>query len=408
METMSKPRVLVCGAVLAYAGYAEHTRTILRALKTVEDKIDLYLYPYRWANNSDTYSNEQEVEWFGRLAQKFNPSQLGHFDISIQIGIPSEWKRYAKYNIGVTAGIECNSVPIEWIDQLNSMNKIITISNFSKQGMLNAKTDEKKVVIPIDVVEYPVKEFAQNKLPLPTITTTFNFVHIGQWAPRKNLENMIRWFVEEFKNDEKVGLILKLQSKSNSIPDKYECRRKLFDLLNQYKERKCKVYFYHGDMTDQELHGLLLNGDVYLSAAHGEGWGLSMFEAAYSGIPVVAPDFSGYREYLYADKKDKNGKSKLRPFFQKVNYELKPLQQHHFQPGLLLPGMFWAYPMEGDFKRCMREIYKDYGRFKTQAKDLKEWILAKFSVEEINKKFIQSIFQHFDLSEHVEEVIEVT
>jgi len=402
---MNKPRVLVCGAVMAYSGYSEHARTLLRALRTIEDKIDLYLLPYRWSSNSDTYNHTDEVAWFNILASKFNPEQLGHFDISIQIGVPVEWKPYARYNIGVTAGIEATTVPVEWIPQLNAMNKIITISRFSKQGMLNTKQDDKKITVPIDVVEYPVKQLKDVKLPL-NFSTSFNFVHVGQWAPRKNLENMIRWFVEEFKNDEKVGLILKLQSKSNSTPDKYECRRRLFDLLNKYKDRKCKVYFVHGDMTDQEIHGLLLNGDAYLSASHGEGWALSLFEAAYTGIPVIAPDFSGYKEYLYADKRDKNGKFKLRAFFQKVNYELKAIDQQHYQPGLIHPGMFWAYPMEGDFKRCMREVYKDYGRFKTQAKDLKVWVEEKFSPEIINEKFIASIFEKFDLNTK-EQIIEV-
>lgn len=401
-----KLKVLVCGSVLAYAGYSEHTRTILRALRQIEDKIDLYLNAYRWAYNSDTYDNIEEINWFKELAQKFNPAQLGHFDISIQIGTPAEWKNFGLYNIGVTAGIEATSIPLEWIDPMNQMNKILTISQFSKNSMIHTQHENKKLTIPVEVIEYPVKKFKDVKLPLD-LKTTFNFVHIGQWAPRKNIENMIKWFVEEFKNDSKVGLILKLQSKSNSTPDKHECKRRLYDILNQYKDRKCKVYFYHGDMTDEEVHGLLLNGNVYLSAAHGEGFGLSMFEAAYTGIPVIAPDFSGYKDYLYADKKDKNGKLKLRPFFAKVNYEIKPLQQQHFMPGLLLPGMFWAYPMEADFKRAMREVYKDYGRFKNQANELKVWIQNKFTSDVINQKYINAIFSNFDLSSAKEQIIEI-
>ena len=36
----------------------------------------------------------------------------------------------------------------------------------------------------------------------------FNFVTVAQWGPRKNMENTIRGFVEEF-HDEEVGLVLK-------------------------------------------------------------------------------------------------------------------------------------------------------------------------------------------------------
>lgn len=409
--TINKPRILVCGAPKAYSGYSEHTRTVLRSLKSVEDKIDLYLMPYRWAQASDTYDNEEELKWIDSLIAKFNPSLLGYFDVSVQIGPPTEWKNYGRCNIGVTAGLETTTIPNEWIDHLNSMNKIITISEFSKQGMLTTKVQDRKVNVPIDVIEYPVKQFNKtiNTTNFDSIKTKFNFIHVGQWAPRKNLEKMITWFIEEFKNDSDVGLILKLQTKSNSTPDRYECKRKLFDITNKYNDRKCKIYFLHGDMSDQEIHNLIMldSTKVFVSATHGEGWGLGLFEAAYSGLPVVTPDFSGYKEFLYADKPDKNGKNKLRPYFQRVNFELKQLEPQHFMPGLLQPGMFWAYPMENDFKRKIREIYKDYGRFKKQAVELKDWIQNRFTMEQTIKKYQYSILNQFNLESIKEDIVEV-
>lgn len=397
----NKLKVLVCGAVQAYAGYAEHARTILRALRRIEDKIDLYLMQYGWAMSSNTYDNEDELLWFENLKAKFNPSMLGHFDISVQVGVPSEWQNYAKYNIGVTAGVEATSIPLTWTEPCKNVQKIITISNFSKQGFVAANVQTQ-----IDVIEYPVKYLApisdENKKSIEElISTPFNFIHVGQWAPRKNIERMITWFVEEFKNNENVGLILKLQSKSNSTPDRYECKRRLYDLLVKYPDRKCKVYLFHGDMSDQEIRHLITmpQSKAFISTTHGEGWGLGMFEAAYCGLPVVCTDYSGLKEYLYADKPDKNGKKKLRPFFQRVNFDLKPLEQHHFIPNILVPGMFWAYPKESDFKRKLQEVYKDYGRFKKQAVELASWIQEKFSFDVITKKYQDSIFEKFNLNE---------
>ena len=107
---MKKLKVLVCGAVFSTSGYAEHARVILRALRTIEDKIDLYILPYKWSSTTDTYQNDEENKWFRYLISKTNPNMLGYFDISIQLGVPTEWKKFAKYNIGVTAGVETLSM----------------------------------------------------------------------------------------------------------------------------------------------------------------------------------------------------------------------------------------------------------------------------------------------------------
>jgi len=402
---MAKLKVLVCGAPLSTSGYGKHCRVILNALRTIDDKIDLYLMPYRFSNTSNTYENIADNEYYGFLISKFNPQMLGFFDISIQIGVPHEWKQYAKYNIGVTAGVETLTIPAEWIEQVNNVNKIITISNFSKRSFTNTNIDGKTCKIPVDVVHYPVKDTTKIENVDLNLSTSFNFLSVNQWAPRKNIEALISWFIQEFENNEDVGLILKTYSQSNSTPDFYETRLRLVDLISNFPNRKCKIYFVHGDMKDEELNSLFNNPAIkcYINNAHGEGFALSVFDAACSGMPIVAPDFSGYKDYLYQAKDEK---SRLKPMFQRVNYDMNPVQPHHLMPGIINPGMIWAYPQEKDFKFKIREVYKDYGRFKKQAEELKQIILPQFDEKIINEKYIKSIFDGFNL-EQEEQVIEV-
>lgn len=403
---MSKLKVLVCGAALSTSGYGKHCRTILNSLRNVEDKIDLYLMPFRFANTSNTYDNKDEVSWYIHLMSKFNPQMLGFFDISIQIGVPQEWKKYGKYNIGVTAGVETLTIPPEWIDFVNSMDKIITISNFSKRSFVNTVNEDKSCKIPIDVIGYPARNVQEYKNIDIELTTDFNFLSVNQWAPRKNMENMIHWFINEFMNDEKVGLVLKTYTQSNSTPDFSEARLRIMDIILSYPNRKCKIYLIHGDMSELELNSLYNNPKIkaYLSTAHGEGFGLSIFDAVCAGMPVIAPDFSGYKDYLYHSK---DGKSKLKPYFQKVAHDMNMVQQHHLMPNIINPGMIWAYPQEKDFKYKIREVYKDYGRFKKQAEELKQIVLSVYTLDNINEKFINSIFEKFDLNTQQDEIIEV-
>lgn len=406
---MSKLKVLVAGCPFATSGYAEHSRVMLRALKSLESKIDLVLLPYRWSNTSNTYENAEEVKWFEYLMAKFDQNMLGHFDISIQLGVPSEWKRFAKYNIGVTAGVETTTAPVEWVDHCNSVDKIIVVSNFTKNSLLNTKKNDEKIKTPIDVIGFPVKKDLE-VVPLNLkVDTKFNFLCVTQWAPRKNLEFLLRMFVEAFKNCPDVGLILKTYTQNNSVQDYCDAKLKLFDILPSVNDRKCKIYLVHGDLTDNEMHSLYKLDSVkaYINAASGEGWCIPMFQAAYNGIPVAAPDFSGYKDYMYQNKEEKAGKFKLKPYFQRVTADINPVQPHQLMPGIINPGMLWSYPQPLDFKFKIQEIYKDYGRFKSQAEQLKNILLEKYDPSVIYSQVLMSIFEKFDLSQQTDDVIEV-
>jgi glycosyltransferase involved in cell wall biosynthesis len=403
-----KLKVLVCGAPLSTSGYATHCRVVLDALRIVEDKIDLFLMTYRFAATSNTYEGKN-LEWYQHLASKFDPNMVGHFDISIQIGIPTEWRQFGKYNIGVTAGVETLSGPPEWIDGLNAVNKVLTVSSLPAKVLASIKTAEKAVKTKIEVVPFPVKDEQPKQILQLPVESKFTFLSVNQFAPRKNIENMVNWFCQEFKDNEDVGLLLKIYSNSNSTPDYHECKLRLLDILKQHPDRKCKIYFIHGDMNEAEIGTLFLQDSVkaYLSTAHGESFGLSIFDAVCNGIPVVATDYGGYKDFLYQEKAEKSGKSKLKPFFQKVEYDINPVQPNHYMPGIIQPGMLWAYPKEKDFKMKIREVYKDYGRFKKQASELQKLILEKYSKDEINKKYIDILFEDFNLEEAKEQIIEV-
>ena len=46
----------------------------------------------------------------------------------------------------------------------------------------------------------------------------FNFLAVSQISPRKNFDNMVKWFVEEFI-DQEVGLVIKTNIASNAKMD---------------------------------------------------------------------------------------------------------------------------------------------------------------------------------------------
>ena len=135
--------------------------------------------------------------------------------------IPNEWEKMAPINIGYTAGIETTKVAAVWLQKANEMDKIIVVSNHAKdvfektvyQGT-NKNTGESMTLhcrTPVSVVSYPVRHFDKEKLSLK-LDYDFNYLAISQWGARKNLDNLIKWFVEE-NFDQEVGLVLKISTK---------------------------------------------------------------------------------------------------------------------------------------------------------------------------------------------------
>lgn len=388
-----KKKILVEGPILSQSGYGEHARFVLRSLRQQEDVFDIFALPLNWGQTSWLFEDNEERRWFDLLINKTMHylQQQPQFDIYVHVGIPNELKRKAPVTIEVTAGIESNKAAPEWIDILNrECDKVITVSQHSKEVLEKSvwrardqfgREVELKLNTPVEVVGYPVKQFnayteeyARKKFKLDY---DFNFLCVAQWGPRKNLENTIKWFLEEFQKD-KVGLVCKVNSVNNSLLDREVCEKRINNLLESFPNRQCKVYLLHGDLGSDEIHNLYIHPQVkaMVNFGHGEGFGLPLFEAAYCGLPVIAPDYSGHKDFLYMEV---DGKSKR--MFTAVPFDMKKIQQGAVWNGVLHPESEWAYVKPFGAKAAMRECFKDYGRFKGQAKKLREYLLS-------NKKFI--------------------
>ena len=413
-------KVLVRGPALTGTGYGEHCRFVLRALRTLEN-IDIYLIPLNWGHSSWIWEDTEERQWLDEIIKKtaLYSQENPQYDISIQVTIPNEWERMAPINIGITAGIETTRVAPIWLQKANEMDKIITISQHSKQGFLNTfyeatdnKTGEQsslKCVKDIEIIHYPVKHIEQIDLDL-NLDSKFNFLTVSQWGPRKNIGNTICWFVEEFIDNPDVGLVIKTFMKGGSVIDRTHVTAQIEEVLKRYKNRKCKIYILHGDMTEQEMHSLYRHKSIncLVSLTHGEGFGLPLFEAAYSGLPVLATDWSGHLDFLYMPVKDKKGKEKLRPYFARVEYDLQPVQEAAVWEGIIQKDSMWAFPQPGSYKMKLREVLKDYGRYKSQAKKLQKWILKNFTKEQQYNKLTENVkcymLEEYNLSNWVDQL----
>jgi hypothetical protein len=393
-----KTKILVRAPVLSRSGYGEQSRFALRSLRSREDRFDIYLLNVSWGQTGWSWEDNEERKWIDTLIEK-TVNYDGPYDVSLQVTIPNEWQKLAPINIGYTAGIETDRVAPEWLMKGNEMDKIIVTSTFAKQGfqetgytMSDREGNEVpgKLVCdtPIEVVGYPVKYYDPDPVELD-LTTQFNFLAVAQWSIRKNVEQLITGFVEEFKK-ENVGLILKLNTRNNSILDRNLTKQKIQDLLSNYPDKKCQVYLLHGDLTDEQMTYLYQYKKIksLITLAHGEGFGLPIFEAVYNELPVISPAWSGQVDFLYAP----NDKGAMKPMFADVDYDIQQVQpEAAWDLGkygkVLIAESNWCYPKKSSYMKTLRHVYSKYKVYKDKAKRLKKWIELDFEQEKQYEKF---------------------
>ena len=399
-------KVLVRGPALSQSGYGEHCRFLLRSLKSKENLFDIYLINTNWGKTGWIWENTEERQWLDHLLQKTiqytqENNNNNHFDISLQVTIPSEWERLAPYNIGVTAGTETTRISPQWIEKSLLMDKIIVVSEYSRFAFDNTAYSAKnnvtnedvifKNTTPIEVVGFPYKKIKQKKIAIE-LKHDFNFLVVATMIPRKNLQNTISWFVEEFK-DKEVGLVLKTGLGKGSKVDRQITEATLKKIVEGYPNRKCSIYLLHGDLKEEEMKSLYNNEKIkcLINLAHGEGFGLPVFEAASNGLPVIAPSYGGLQDFMYMPIKDKKGRTKNKPMFETVAYDLSLIQEQAVWGDILVKDSQWCFPQEWSYRKALKKVHTNWQACKGRATKLMKHIKKEYSEEVSYQKFCNAI-----------------
>lgn len=405
-------RIFVKGPVFSRSGYGEQARFALRSLKKYPERFDIYVENIRWGGTGWVFEDDEERNWIDSLVNKTaaHLSQGGTFDISLQVTIPQEWQRIAPVNIGYTAGTETTKMSNVWVQHSNMMDKIIVPSEHSKFAFANTVVEvfneatkqsiAMKCETPVEVINFPVRKAESNDIDLD-LEFDFNFLVVSQWSPRKNIKKTIKWFLEEFKNDE-VGLVLKINCANDSIMDRATTIRKVKKYVDaeEFKDKKCKVFLLHGTLTDEEMAGLYTHPKIkaLINISHGEGFGLPLFEAAHHGLPVITTNWGGQVDFLNAPKKDKKTKKvRRRPHFASVEYDIQPIQPGAVWDPVLIRESMWCFPKMLSYKTKLRQVFKNYSFYLSQAKKLKTHVEKTLEEQGQFDKFADTVSAGEDL-----------
>lgn len=303
--------VIIVGPLFTNSGYGVHSRQVFKALLDRED-INLFVKPTLWGNVSWILNQNFEN---GIIKKIFNCSRKNtkgiSFDESYQVLIPNEWKKLAKINIGVTAGFECDIVKKSWIDNCNEMDHVIVPSDFTRMSFINTcNRFNRKLITNIKVInEWYYEDFDnENNIEdyLKNVKYNKNILIMGQVnntksiSDRKNIVKTINTCLN-YIEDKEIGLILKINLGKSSSIYKDEIINRLKDNIKEKHFDKISLLF--GNFNISELKTLYTSKKVscFVSGSRAEGWGLPFLESAVCGLPIIATNYSAYKEFLEDD-----------------------------------------------------------------------------------------------------------
>lgn len=410
-----KVAVHLYAPVLSRSGYGAHAREVLNYLLS-DDRFIVFLENVNWGTCGNVHDfdliDKDSIKKYYQCMFNYDQAQQQNveYDLSIYLTIPNEFKRRAKFCIGLTAGIEVDRCTFDWVQKCNEMDAIIVPSSFSKDVLQNTvykarKQDgtvvEEKIRVPIMVIPQHFEKI--EKLPplKYEFSTKRNLLFVGQWGnkggfgeDRKNISDLIRIFLTHFGDNPDYGLVLKVNMITDSPEDLHWTKDKIKQIKSNFQNVKAKLYLIHENLSDAEMYSLYSHPQItgFISLTHGEGFGRPLLEAASCGLPVLATNWSGHTDFL----REKNG-------FIPIEYTLNEIPECQIWQGIIDKGSRWACVKEEETRRRMKKFFESPHPIQKAAKENLEWLEQNFSknaVHSLWKKFFDSLIHPVNADEN--------
>lgn len=227
-------------------------------------------------------------------------------DLEVVHVVPELWPKF-RSGVGAVVGNtvwETDRLPRHWPALLNAADGVIVPTVFNRDVFRDSG-----VTVPLSVVPHiapppppPVGSGEAARFRRRhRIAEGHRIVYmIEAWTARKAPWRAIRAFVGAFDGDDGVTMVVKgpARAQGSAVDPKPTGVAAQIEAIRSTAASPPPVVLITGDVSDREIQVLHAVGDCYLSLSHGEGWGLSVFEAAASGNPVVTTGWGGTLGYL--------------------------------------------------------------------------------------------------------------
>lgn len=166
-----------------------------------------------------------------------------------------------------------------WGEGMNEADICFVPCEHSRRLWLDAGCTKPVHVVPLGYdprIYSPITRYSEDWMPENMV-----FIITGTLSSRKNPVMLMEAFAETFKPEDKARLIVKTCA---NLP------------LGEHEHPSIRVI--SETWPAEQIAKLYEGADVFVCPTEGEGFGLNFMEAMATGLPVIAPWWSGTADYL--------------------------------------------------------------------------------------------------------------
>jgi len=332
--------------------------------------------------DGNKYLEDSEIEYFKKLEfsekernKYYDRIFVNHITPDIAYTI-DKFKNSTLYTTWETDRIQTKAV-----ERCNNFDLILTPSEFSKFAFLNAG-----VTKPIEVIHHisVPKKLKENKSLEELTKNKFTFLSIFEWSLRKGYDILIESFIEAFKNNPNVILLLKV----NSFININQLKNEVVSYIKSVKKdlKYPAIYPICDFWKTNNLTSLYKYSNCYATATRGEAFSLCLADSMVNGLVCIAPSRGGHTEFLNDDN------SILIPSEYTEIKSIEPERRHYL-------GQKWIEIDRHYFIKALQAVYEEWlnpdEKQKLFLKEESEKVQKQLSPEVILNKFEEYFQKYF-------------
>ena len=249
--------------------------------------------------------------------------------------------------------LESTRLPERLVSEANSSNIIRNWvpSRHCKHYAVESGCIEDK----IDIIPhgYDPKVFKYKK----TSNDTYTFLFVGGYTgkgDRKGADLLAEAFHKEFKPEEKVKLVMKINTCYGEFPKE--------DL-----DIDSRIEIDTRELTDEQMVSVYQQADCFVSPSAGEGFNMTVLEAMACGLPVITGTFGGHQDYIHELDPEHDRTTPLEG-------NMKPARYSPWDCGL------WNYPTLMDLRIVLSSFYENKPNVE-KYKNIENWTWDKAALK---------------------------
>ena len=362
-----------------HSGYGEASRNYVLALHRAG--IPLTVQPHCFERNPPPVSSVGDRETINSLIGKEIEFDVVIVHLTPDL-VPAYVQKYPdKYVISYTVW-ETSKLHPAWVSACNLASEVWVPCDWNVKAF-----KESGVTVPVHKVHHGIDTSIYDTLPESTSPfsfgdDTYTFLSVMQWNYRKNPEGLLRAYYNAFSSKDNVRLVLKAYIGGGKTPQQEA--KVIKDVVSSIKKDMPTTDFPRISLiTDMlptnTLRRLYRDTDAYVSLTHGEGFGLTLFEAGLAGKPVIATGKGGNMEYMNSTN------SYPVPAMWDYVYGMSGFNQWY------LGDQQWARPDLVEASRLMRYIFDNREEAMKKGSLLSDRIKSEFGWDKVAEQMINRL-----------------